>query len=301
MTDIKTNACSETASFEWNTACIDESLSHGYLISYCPVKADRDNTNCTESPKNISIVGAAIHNYTLNHLTPYSTYKVTIAAQSFDKLGPFSDPVTFTTLESSPSPPRSLIVLNVNSSAATLQWDPPSEMNGVLNRYAIHYNNLRIDAPKVGDATDRITYVLTGLKANTDYDIGVIAWTGARECSNTSNRVYIRTDIGVPGNVQIESIDHNVIRWRAPVVAAGNLDFYEMLVSIKSMEGDLTQIVYLNGTLCTIAFNVNCQMNETHVFSVRAVNVMNTPHGMHRRDLSAADQTLEQKYIEVDT
>lgn len=276
VTDAKPTVGSDTATLEWNTACIDESLSHGYIITYCLVQGERDNSNCSEPPSNVTIDGAAIHSYKLPELIPYRTYKVNIAAKSADKIGPLSDPVYFTTLEASPSPPRSLMVLELNSSAATLQWDPPAQMNGVLNRYIVYFNSQKYDMPKSGSAGDRMVFVLTGLDANTDYRITIRACTGARLCSESSNTVAVHTDVGPPGAVRLLANGQpGEIGWQQPLQAGGNLDYYELEME---HDGGRRHRVLVNGTRCRIALAMCLAGEESYSFRVRAVNVMYAAH-----------------------
>lgn len=293
MTDTKSTVESTSAGLEWNTACIDESLSHGYHITYCLVNSEPGNYDCLNASQTIEISGASVHNYTLTRLIPYSAYKVHIAAKSPIKLGPSSDPLFFTTLESSPSPPQHLKVTQVHANNATLQWEPPVAMNGVLNRYTIFYNSDKVDVLKVGEATDPMKHVLMGLTAYTAYDIRVLACTGASLCSNASNSVKFSTFIGEPSVVQrIEqgglAITSGRVEWNKPRVPGGILDFYEMQV-LRS--NNVWRTIYLNSTRCTLITVNECETSIAAVsFRVRAVNVRYSPHGKVRRAVDMADQ-----------
>lgn len=265
----------------WNTHCIDQSLSHGYQITYCQVPSDRDNTNCTDAPRMINITGAANHNFTIKGLDPYHTYMVNIAAQSPTLTGPPSDPVFFTTLEAAPSPPRSLKVLSATQNAFTLEWEAPAKINGVLNRYIVYYNNGTANVLKHGSFNDTMTYVLTGLVAHTHYTVSVVACISVLPCSKASNTVNWQTDIGKPGIVELVSNNGNVIKWNRPLIAGGDLDYYEMEVN---RSGDLQrEVIYLNGTTCTLPMDT-CSNSRSAEFRVRAVNLRKSPHSYAQTD-----------------
>lgn len=282
---------SKWASVEWNTHCIDQSLSHGYQITYCQVRSDRNNSNCTDDTlQTINVTGAAIHNFTITDLVPYHTYKVNIAAQSDLLTGPSSDPVFFTTLEAAPSPPQSLRVLDVSSESFTLEWEAPANINGVLNRYTVFYNNSKVEVPKQGNSTNRMTYVLSNLAAHSMYQISVVACTGVQPCSNTSNMVSPITDIGKPGIVQLRNNSGGVIRWDPPMIAGGDLNYYEMEVNQSSDPHPI--IIYLNGTTCTMSIDP-CLSSRSVKWSlkVRAVNLRYSPHGVERT--KPADENVD--------
>lgn len=263
---------------EWNTECNDQTLSHGYQITYC-LTPSTVVANCIEPVQQINVTGATIHSFSLPELEPYRCYKVQVAAQSDTSTGPLSEPEFFTTLEDTPSPPRSLNILNKTSSTITIAWEAPLKINGII-RYDVHYNTHKKTVNKHDNATDRMVYVLEDhLLPHTLYEIGVVACTGATKCSDTSNLIHPVTDIGEPGKVMVSSTPsitrEKVITWKPPTVPGGKLDYYEMAVS---REGDVHHmIVYLNSTNCTLDISP-CTNGYPLSFKVRAVNLDYAPH-----------------------
>lgn len=234
----------------------------------------------------IYIPGAFISNYTIQGLLPYTQYKLNIAGYSANGRGPLSDDRTFTTLESAPTPPRNFAFHNVTNSSVVLTWEPPEFVNGGLIKYEVWSNSNCIEVRKPDNALENMTYTLSGLESDKIYEIVVVACT--KTCSNRSNTVDIRTDIGRPGMATKNlNSTRNVFKWHAPATRGGSLDYYEL----KSIFGD-TRTVYINGTTCTLLIQVCDGPSDEHIFSVRAVNVLYTPHRSKRNALLDNDKRL---------
>lgn len=281
---------SVSVDIEWSISCVDESLSAGYVITYCLVSGEH-NDDCLDGLKlNISIPSAFVHSHRLTGLEPYRMYRVVvtaIAAKAPHRAGPPSDPHHFTTIHAAPTRPRRLLARNVTDAMVWLQWDQPERLNGVLQQYLIYYNG---DVQKIkktsGNFTARMLYALRGLTANAVYQIRLVACTSTDrhdKCSEASNLLEVRTEVGRPGVVQFPMQLPNQIEWSPPQQAGGNLDGYELAV----VHGDekRTWRVYVNGTKCTLALEL-CQAGEqSYSFQVRAVNI-------RRRDAAGAAAQL---------
>ena len=75
-----------------------------------------------------------------------------------------------------PSAPLNVIVTGSSVNSLDVQWDPPTQMNGKLLEYTVHYTGP--DGSKTTTAnTEEAT--LTGLEACTVYSISVAATNGA--------------------------------------------------------------------------------------------------------------------------
>ena len=75
-----------------------------------------------------------------------------------------------------PSAPLNVIVTGSSNNSLDVQWDPPTQMNGKLLEYSVHYTGP--DGSKTATAnTEEAT--LTGLEACTVYSINVAAANGA--------------------------------------------------------------------------------------------------------------------------
>lgn len=216
----------------------------------------------------ISSLNRTINEYLLTDLLPYSTYSVTIAGKSSKGIGPQSDPHRFTTFEAQPTPPRNLRKIRATNTSATLEWDAPESINGVLNRYEIKFNKLTQVMEKTSNIS--ITYELTGLVSNSFYSIEVVACSNVN-CSMNSNQIHIRTDIGSPSNVTLFNYrPADAIEWSKPLSPGGYLEYFEVRIH-KNNEETLT--IQLNGTKCTPV--LKCEYDQMW-YDVRAVNVRYT-------------------------
>lgn len=193
--------------------------------------------------------------------------------------GPPSEPLVNTTLEAAPSPPRNLDYTNVTDTSVTLHWDIPERINGVLMKYKVWYNSNFKEVDKQ-HLSPNMTYKLTGLKSYAKYDILVTACTVAD--SNRSNIVTIETKVGVPGNITQPSIhdkgDEFFVKWDPPATPNGQVQYYEVKVvnKIGNEERELKNSE-IRGTRCSYNFK-KCDLGvDVHSFSVRAVNIVNTP------------------------
>lgn len=262
---------------EWKVECADLSIAKGYIIEYCPFK-DPKTPDCQFPEKKENITGTST--YTLTGLQPYTLYKISIRMYSNSTIGPQSDPMEFTTLEGVPTEPRNLIARNVQNTSVELFWEPQERTNGVFNYYQIWYNGEKNRTQnKVNNETNRVSYVLEGLKPFTNYTILVLACT--QKCSNASNKVEIETKIGVPSKMSIPKISGNntdVLLWDPPERPNGHLDFYELTIMFRE-NGRLTRntTVLMRQRACKLN---NICMNSTGIYSfnVRAVNFVPSPH-----------------------
>ncbi|XP_062585320.1 protogenin-like [Saccostrea cucullata] len=84
-------------------------------------------------------------NYTLQDLTPYTTYTVSVRSHSPQTTGPFSTPQDITTLEDVPSPPEDVTLYPLSKDEVQLMWNPPIKKNGVIVFYIIQYHQRQTD------------------------------------------------------------------------------------------------------------------------------------------------------------
>ena len=90
MTRVATTARSVT--FSWNTIeCI---LRNGMITSYMAQLFN--NETGLQVPGDTDFLA---RNFTANDLTPYTDYRFTVAGVNSGGTGPFSDDISFTTLE----------------------------------------------------------------------------------------------------------------------------------------------------------------------------------------------------------
>ncbi|XP_077550101.1 protein sidekick-1-like [Haemaphysalis longicornis] len=86
----------------------------------------------------------AANTVTMNDLTPFTEYTVTIFAENSVGTGPGAN-VTFTTLPAAPPPPTNLTVYNASSQQLLVSWLPPHPPNGELERYVVRVKPVEED------------------------------------------------------------------------------------------------------------------------------------------------------------
>lgn len=283
--------------FEWMLSCIDHAILRGFRLTYCPIN-DPKLQDCKSTPKSIEILGE-VNGYNLTDLKPYTTYKTYIQMFSAHSIGPNSDNLVNTTMETAPTPPRNLQYRNLGNTTVDLTWDEPEQYNGVLAKYEIHYNyDKRIVE---ANRSKHLQYVLDGLDAYTDYQIVIWACTnGGNACSKPSNSIKIRTAIGTPGELrQAKTTESTTLngyikyQWNRPEKPAGPIDYYEVKLRLILGNEFKEFVVPLNGTRCTLTKKYcNSEINLFEI-SVRGVNVIQSPHARTKRDVAA-------KYIELE-
>ena len=88
-----------------------------------------------------------------------------------------------------PSPPKSLMLINITDTTVTLSWMSPDQHNGIIINYRVqHRRSNRNIYTSTDTRTNNLTYRVTGLKTNTEYDFRVRADTQAGR-SHPSNVV----------------------------------------------------------------------------------------------------------------
>lgn len=306
LTSINTMKVESTfIDFKWNLQCIAESILTGYILEYCPIK-DPKTEECKEPAKRHNITADA-KEYRLENLKPYTTYSVRIQMLSDKKMGPWSEPQVNTTLEAAPTPPRNLRYQNLTESSVELTWDIPHEMNGKLNEYRISYNNKEIKIPK--DEVTQQPYLLSGLKSFTEYDVVIRACT--QQCSVASNAINFNTSISKPGDIAQPKVNNSkILYWKAPEVAGGRLEYYDVQVLYTNNGKQMHKIIPINGTKCHFTREFQAILSEEGQFdfTVRAVNVLQSPHfkmdylkrskrdiGIDRKD-SLAESNLHKRH-----
>jgi cytokine receptor domeless len=85
---------------QWKLECVDSSIVEGYNLTYCPISSPR-NIDCKEPPISINITGGRdVTKHEIDNLRPYTTYKTLISMFSKTRMGPESEPLVNTTMES---------------------------------------------------------------------------------------------------------------------------------------------------------------------------------------------------------
>ena len=94
-----------------------------------------------------------------------------------------------------PTPPRSLMIVDITDTTVTLSWMSPDPPNGIIINYRVQYRRSDSSSPdytSIDTNTTDLTYTVTGLSTNTEYDFRVRADTVAGR-SYPSNVVTVFT------------------------------------------------------------------------------------------------------------
>ncbi|XP_048773172.1 uncharacterized protein LOC125678626 isoform X3 [Ostrea edulis] len=163
-------------------------------------------------------------------LQPCSQYTYKLRAFTEGDESPFSDPVTIVTEENVPTAPINLRVLGCTITQLKIGWDPPEQLNGTLKGYYIFLDD------KVIDHTQELTSILTGLTANTSYQVEVCAAT-SRGKGEKSYVVGTTSEIGAhaPSKPHVQVLGRNElhITWEPPEVPLGRITRYDVLMNGK--------------------------------------------------------------------
>ena len=90
-----------------------------------------------------------------------------------------------------PTPPRSLMIVDVIDTTVTLSWMSPDPPNGIITNYRVQYrrtDSSSFDYNSIDTNTNDLIYTVTGLSTNIEYDFQVRADTVVG-CSDPSNVV----------------------------------------------------------------------------------------------------------------
>lgn len=176
---------------------------------------------------------------------------------------------------------------NPSNTSVDLYWDPPEFANGHLTYYNIWANGQKTEFNIDGTIATRVNYTLKNLNAFTKYDIAVEACT--KECSNAA-KTSITTVIGLPGgfekqpeiDVKKGSIMQNSseanLKWSPPHFKGGDLDYYEVRTKIIMSDDSIVEDIVKLRSLGCFLDHVCIGNSRFYEFSVRAVNLVLTPH-----------------------
>ncbi|GBP71251.1 Down syndrome cell adhesion molecule homolog [Eumeta japonica] len=127
----------------------------------------------------------------LQGLTKYANYTIKIAGFSNYGPGPYSYPVTCTTLQDVPGPPAAIKVLVSSSTSLLVTWKRPESPNGEITHYTVYIKPSlstmaseahRVESPQdVGLLIRHMSLEVKHLTENRPYDISASAHTAAGE------------------------------------------------------------------------------------------------------------------------
>ncbi|KRE64778.1 sugar-binding protein [Paenibacillus sp. Soil750] len=132
-------------------------------------------------------------NYTVNGLTPSTTYSFTVKAKDgAGNLSAVSNSLSVTTAPP-PAPPTNLTTTSATLTSLSLSWSPPSNLSGVVG-YTIYVGSKQVAA------ASGTTYTLTNLLPDRTYTVTIRSVDAAGSTSGASNTLAATTAAG-PGTL----------------------------------------------------------------------------------------------------
>jgi hypothetical protein len=164
-------------------------------------------------------------------LTPYTVYMLSVSAWTQVGEGPQSTPYLCRTGQSIPSVPLNLYAAAISSTGINLAWNAPVPANG-MPVYTIEYRKANTTDYTAVDAKQALSFNITNLAINTQYDMRVRASTLQVNSAdqpgdgNFTDPVFASTKQDVPFDapfLMVDSIDLTAIAisWSAPSIPNG--------------------------------------------------------------------------------
>ncbi|XP_060068103.1 uncharacterized protein LOC132548269 [Ylistrum balloti] len=179
-----------------------------------------DTTKCIFTGKELE--------FNITSLLPCTQYSYKLRAYTEGDESPFSDLALIVTEESVPSAPQNLRVLGCTITQLKIGWDPPEHLNGVLKGYTVYQGD------RVVENTTELVCIISGLQANTSYDIEVCAAT-AKGKGEKACLVGTTSELGAhaPSKPHVQVIGRNEIHitWDPPEVPLGRITRYDLIMN----------------------------------------------------------------------
>ncbi|XP_048750128.2 protogenin-like isoform X2 [Ostrea edulis] len=118
-----------TVSLNWTKPDWEEGIRY-YTVCYHRSNDDRK----------IMYERSDTQNHTLQDLSPYTMYTISVRSHSPQTTGPFSTTQFITTLEDVPSSPEDVTLYAISEDEVKLMWNPPTKRNGIIMFYIIQYH-----------------------------------------------------------------------------------------------------------------------------------------------------------------
>eukprot|EP00794_Sanderia_malayensis_P011383 gene11383-12569_t len=157
---------------QWNLPPIEHrhGLIKGYKIKYTELKTS----------KVFSTMATSVHYAELTNLDKYTVYKISVLAYTNGGDGKMSKPVLTRTAEDVPGPPEQLRAAAASPNEILVTWKPPSEPNGIITGYALHYRKSMDGSSSQHefDLNSKVnSQMLHGLEVGKEYEIWINAKT----------------------------------------------------------------------------------------------------------------------------
>ncbi|XP_055882183.1 tyrosine-protein phosphatase 99A-like isoform X6 [Biomphalaria glabrata] len=166
----------------------------GYLIKYGLNKNNLTSVNITDP---------LATSYVLKNLKPNSMYTVSIMAQNSRGTSPEVD----TSIQTKPGPPSKPRITHINNNSEksfNVNWEPPREINGKLERYNLEWTHTTTNEKRSRYITGHIMYdsmsaLVQDLEPYTKYNLRVAAVSDGGE-GEFSDEFPAFTDVAAPSS-----------------------------------------------------------------------------------------------------
>ncbi|XP_071486559.1 receptor-type tyrosine-protein phosphatase F-like [Diadema antillarum] len=266
------NDTKQTLTYEWIIpSCKTRNGDVFYMCTF--MKLQNDDTS-TPPEENITTTTTL----TYQSLPHYTSYNFTVCAYTSAGGGP-CDSIQARTLPSAPTIPRDVGILSdsVNQTSATIMWQEPELINGILMKYTIQVNPG--EPVEIADnLQESMSYQLVDLSPDTSYSFTVTAVSNGGE-SEPGDGEVTTLPIPIPGAPsQPEAFNisqtYIVVTWTAP--SEPDLGIYEISayeLELSPADEDPIIIQISDGIQYEMTYNITDVVESTeYTIKVAAVN-----------------------------
>ena len=128
--------------------------------------------------------------------------------------------------------------MEINATAILVEWQHPSERNGIITAYEVRYSLMNDSMTMMVDG-DVLSIELTNLKVFSYYDISVRAYTsvGPGDYSNISRVQTEPAPASPPSNILTTSSERSIVlTWKTPAMRNGNIQGYYISTNATTPE-----------------------------------------------------------------
>uniref|UniRef100_A0AAQ5ZM69 protein-tyrosine-phosphatase n=1 Tax=Amphiprion ocellaris TaxID=80972 RepID=A0AAQ5ZM69_AMPOC len=163
---------------------------------------------------------------TIQSLVPQETYTIKVLAFTSVGDGPFSEPIHVKVLQGVPGQPSKFQVGAVSDTSIELTWEPAYDKEGIIN-YELLVNNLFLNQQMKKMFGPTTSYVLEGLRPNTDYhfSLAAISNKGIGAFTNDiSHKTLQAKPSAPPQDIKCSSTSSTtlLVSWRPPPLKSQN-------------------------------------------------------------------------------
>ncbi|XP_060248091.1 neuronal cell adhesion molecule isoform X30 [Meriones unguiculatus] len=193
---------STLAEVHWDPVPLKSVRGHlqGYRIYYWKAQSSSKRNRRHIEKKILTFQGSKTHGM-LPGLQPYSHYALNVRVINGKGEGPASTDKSFHTPEGVPSAPSNLKIVNPTLDSLTLEWDPPSQPNGILTEYVLKYQPIN-STHELGPLVDlkipanKTRWTLKNLNFSTRYKFYFYAQTSVGSGSQITEEAVTTVDEG---------------------------------------------------------------------------------------------------------